>query len=247
MSKDKTRLDLLVLELGLAESRNVAQSLIIRGLILVNEVPVTKPGALIDNTLILRLKDSGSRYVSRGGEKLEHALDYFKIVVLDKVAIDIGASTGGFTHCLLERGAKTVYAVDVGQNQLSYKIRTDPRVFVFEQTHASSLTREMFPEPASLCVMDVSFISVRKVLEKVLSTLEPVSQLVILVKPQFELEREYVGAGGVVKSEKHQLLAVELVEDFAKDLGLKSSGYVKSPILGAKKGNQEYLLSLRKE
>lgn len=242
----RTRLDLFVLKLGLAESRNVAQSLIIQGLVLVNEVPITKPGVLVDNNAVIRLKESGTRFVSRAGEKLEHALMHFGIEVQGQIALDIGSSTGGFTHCLLERGAKTVYAVDVGQNQLSYKLRTDPRVLVFEQTHAGSLEAGMFPALASFCVMDVSFISIRKILERVLTVLQTSCQLVVLVKPQFELEREYVGAGGVVKSEKHQLLAVEMVENFTLALGLECLGVVKSPILGAKKGNQEYLLALKR-
>lgn len=241
MSREKTRLDQLLIDRELVESRNIAQSLIIQALVLVNDMPVTKPGTLIDPSAEIRLRQSSLKFVSRAGEKLEHALDHFRIDVQGVVALDIGASTGGFTDCLLKREAKLVYAVDVGQNQLSYKLRTDPRVKVFEQTHASSLEVAMFEQLPNIAVVDVSFISIRKILEKIVSVLAVPSNLVLLVKPQFELEKDYVSKGGVVKSEKHQLLAVELVKDSALKLNLDFIGYVKSPILGAKKGNQEYL------
>lgn len=246
MSRQKTRLDQLILEKKLVESRNVAQSLIIQGLVLVNDVPVTKPGALVDPEVEIRLKQYNLKFVSRAGDKLDHALEHFKVDVQNQVCIDVGASTGGFTDCLLQRGAELVYAIDVGQNQLSYKLRTDERVRVREKTHALNLEAGMFENLPSVAVVDVSFISLRKILEKIVSILSSQAKIVLLVKPQFELEKEYVSSGGVVKSEKHQLLAVELVRDYGKSLNLNFVDWVKSPVLGAKKGNQEYLLLFEK-
>lgn len=246
MSKNKVRLDQLLLEKELVESRNIAQSLIIQGLVLVSDVPVTKPGTLVDPEADIRLKQSGLRFVSRAGDKLDYALEYFGISVLGCNCIDVGASTGGFTDCLLQRGANFVFAIDVGQNQFIYKLRVDDRVRVLEQTHAKDLNTEMFDKPINLAVVDVSFISIRKIFDKIASILTAPSQLVLLVKPQFELEKDYVSKGGVVKSEKHQLLAVELVRDYGVSLGLSFVGFVKSPVLGAKKGNQEYLAYFKK-
>ena len=246
MSRAKTRLDTLIFSLGLVESRNVAQSLIIRGLVLVDDQPITKPGQLVKAESAIRIKEHGTRHVSRAGEKLEHALEHFSIEVSSCVCLDVGSSTGGFTDCLLSRGAEQVYAVDVGQNQLAYKLRVDPRVCLYEQTHASDITQDMFEQLPSIVVMDVSFISVRKILKQIIDVVSSDAKFIILVKPQFELEKKYISKGGVVKDEKHQLLAVELVDKYAQLNNLHSIGTVKSPILGAKKGNQEYLLALSK-
>jgi len=252
MNQAKVRLDKLIFSLGLVDSRNIAQSIIIRGLVLVDDEPVTKPGSLVKPDCNIRIKDFGQKFVSRAGEKLEHALDFFNISVKDLVSLDVGSSTGGFTDCLLSRGASLVYAVDVGTNQLAYKLRKNTKVEVFENTHANELNLEMFSKEIELAVVDVSFIAVRKILKHIIDVLKEGSKIIVLVKPQFELEKSYISSGGVVKSEKDQLLAVKLVTDFAESINLEncyisSGGVVKSPILGAKKGNQEYLVLLSKK
>ena len=190
----------------------------------------------------MRLRGPLPRFVGRGGEKLEGALDSFHLNVEGKVAIDIGASTGGFTDCLLQHGARAVYAVDVGYNQLDQKLRRDSRVRVMEKTHAKDLSPEMFDPRPHLAVMDVSFISLRKVLDPVMAVLEAPWELVALVKPQFELGREYVERGGVVNDVAHQRLAVQLVADYLVEKGARVLGDCPSPIRGGKKGNQEYFV-----
>lgn len=247
MNLAKVRLDKLIFTLGLVDSRNIAQSLIIRGLVLVDNEPVTKPGSLVSPECKVRIKNHGQKYVSRAGEKLEHALDFFNVQVKDLVCLDVGSSTGGFTDCLLTKEASFVYAVDVGTNQLAYKLRQNNQVKVFEKTHANELNPEMFSKKIELAVIDVSFIAVRKILKHITEVISDHSKIIVLVKPQFELEKKYISSGGVVKSEKDQLLAVKLVTDFAESNNLENLGVVKSPILGAKKGNQEYLVLLSKK
>ncbi len=247
MSQAKVRLDKLVFTLGLVDSRNIAQSLIIRGLVLVDDEPVTKPGFLLSPDSTIRVKNHGQKYVSRAGGKLEHALNFYEIAVKDLVCIDVGSSTGGFTDCLLSKGASFVYCIDVGTNQLAYKLRQNDKIKVHEKTHANEMKSEMFVKEIKLAVVDVSFISIRKILQKLIEVISDDALIIVLVKPQFELEKKYISSGGVVKSEKDQLLAVKLVTEFALLHNLESLGFVKSPILGAKKGNQEYLLLLSKK
>lgn len=242
-SSGKTRLDVLLVELGLAQSRHRAQALILSGQVLVDNVPVDKAGTSVRQDSEIRVRGEGLRFVSRGGDKLEGALKSFEIDVEGRVCLDIGSSTGGFTDCLLQNGARLVYAVDVGTNQLAYKLRIDPRVRVHEGVHVNQLSAEMFDERPEIVTADLSFIGVRKVLPSVVKALANCEyKLVILVKPQFELEPSAIGKGGVVKSESEQLRAVELVKTEGERLGLKYVGQVASTVRGAKSGNQEYFI-----
>ncbi len=239
----KIRLDKLLVELGLAPSREKAAALILAGSVLVDDTPITKAGAPVLTTAAVRLRDLPSRFVSRGGDKIDPVFERFGIVVEGRVAIDVGASTGGFTDCLLQRGAIKVFAVDVGHNQLAHKIRQDSRVEVFEGLHARDLSSINFSPRPSLAVIDVSFIGLRKILGAVIPVLARPFAVIALVKPQFELEPKFVGKGGVVREEEHQRLAVSLVEKFIiEDLGLEVRGQMPSPLKGEKSGNQEFFL-----
>ncbi|RTZ91467.1 MAG: TlyA family rRNA (cytidine-2'-O)-methyltransferase, partial [Deltaproteobacteria bacterium] len=190
----------------------------------------------------LRLTGNPLPYVSRGGLKLEAALKAFNLDVRDHVALDVGASTGGFTDCLLQHGAKRVYAVDVGYGQLDWKLRQDPRVIVIERTNARYLTREIIPESIQVATMDVSFISVTKIIPKIREFLSPGATLVCLVKPQFEVGKGEVGKGGIVKDPEKHRQVLEKIVTFCKELGFTILGWIPSPILGAK-GNREFLLA----
>lgn len=239
----KQRLDQLLVERGLAPTRHKAQALIMSGEVLVDEVPHCKAGQKVSEQAFVRLRQPQLKYVSRGGEKIQWAFDYFQLDLRNAVALDVGASTGGFTDCMLQRGAELVYAVDVGTNQLDYKLRADPRVVVHEKTHVLNLSPEAFAgSRPHIGVIDVSFIGLRKILKSVVSVLEAPFFILALVKPQFELGPEYVSKGGVVKEEKDRLKAVELVEEYGKSLGLQYSGFTPSPLKGEKKGNQEYFV-----
>ncbi len=240
----KARIDLLLVERGLAPTREKAQALIMAGVVLVNDAPATKAGERFAIESAIRLRGEVLRFVGRGGDKIDPALDHFRIELSGVTALDVGASTGGFTDCMLQRGAVRVYAVDVGYNQLDQKLRSDPRVVVMERTHAKDLTPAKFDPLPTFFTMDVSFISVRKVLPYVLPCLAPQSAGLVLVKPQFELEPEYVEKGGVVRDERHQRLAVELVTSFIAEAGLRSAGVFPSPLRGEKAGNQEYFVQL---
>ena len=242
MTKD--RLDLLLVSRGLADTRQKAQALILTGDVLVNDVPVDKPGSKVPLDAAIRLRGSTSQFVGRGGDKISSAFDSFQISLEGIIALDVGASTGGFTDCMLQRGAKKVYAVDVGYNQLVDSLRRDERVVVMEKMNARYLDPSDFPIKPVLATVDVSFISVRKLLEPILSVLARPASLLILVKPQFELEPEYVGKGGVVKDPKHEQLAVQLVSDAAQSLGCNICAAVPSALKGNKKGNQEHFLFL---
>ena len=243
----KTRLDKLIVERGLANSRERAQALILAGKVLVNGQKIEKSGTEIDVVSEIRLLGEDLRYVSRGGLKLEKALEHWKIDVNGKTCLDVGASTGGFTDCLLQSGAAKVIAVDTGQGQIAFKLRQDHRVQLLEKTNARYLTREQLGEPATFIAMDVSFISATLVLPAVVASAfgEPAErsdcQAVVLVKPQFEVGREQVGKGGIVRDEAAQTAAAEKVRQCLIDLGAISTDLIDSPILGAK-GNQEFLL-----
>jgi 23S rRNA (cytidine1920-2'-O)/16S rRNA (cytidine1409-2'-O)-methyltransferase len=242
MAKAKARLDQLLLEQGLVASRNVAQALIMRGKVLVDGVCADKPGEKFPLTATIEVKEDSSKYVSRGGYKLEGALQAFSLNVQSAIAIDVGSSTGGFTDCLLQHGAAKVYAVDVGTNQFNFRLKQDERVVLFEQTHVKEIVKTMFSPLPNFAVVDLSFISLRKVLQYIVWILEKPATLVCLVKPQFELEPELVEKGGVVRSKQSQDQAIELVKESGVNLGLRFMGVVPSDLVGAKKGNQEYFI-----
>ena len=240
----KLRLDQIVFGQGHAESREKAKALIMAGSVYVDGQKQTKPGVTVAADAVVEVRGAKLPYVSRGGLKLEKALDVFGIVPEDYVCVDCGASTGGFTDCLLQRGARHVYAVDVGYGQLAWSLRSDGRVTVMERTNARSLTPDMFPERMDMAVMDMSFISLRLVLPAVRSLLTEGGQAVCLVKPQFEAGREKVGKKGVVRDpEVHR----EVLEDFvaaAGGLGFAVAGLDYSPVRGPE-GNIEYLAWLK--
>jgi 23S rRNA (cytidine1920-2'-O)/16S rRNA (cytidine1409-2'-O)-methyltransferase len=253
----KLRLDKLLVDRGLAGSRERAQALILAGNVLVDEQKRDKAGAQVAADASVRLLGEDLEYVSRGGLKLERALEHWKIPVDGKVCFDIGASTGGFTDCLLQHGAARVIAIDTGYGQMDFKIRQDPRVRLLEKTNARYLsreivtgeivTRESTDETADLIVMDVSFISATLVLPAVVAAAFPDPekrtgrQIVVLVKPQFEAGREHVGKGGIVRDESAQAAAVERVKECLLRLGCFGTDVIESPILGAE-GNREFLL-----
>jgi 23S rRNA (cytidine1920-2'-O)/16S rRNA (cytidine1409-2'-O)-methyltransferase len=242
----KLRLDKLLVERGLAASRERAQSLILAGKVLVDEQKIEKAGAQVDGEAVLRLLGDDLKYVSRGGLKLERALDHWLIDVTGRVCLDVGASTGGFTDCLLQRGTKRVIAVDTGYGQMDFRLRQDPRVRLLEKTNARYLTHEALGEYVDLVAMDVSFISATLVLPAVVSSAFQQAErqgrhAVVLVKPQFEAGREFVGKGGIVRDESAQAAAVERVKTAALNLGAANIEVIESPILGAE-GNREFLL-----
>lgn len=244
----KSRLDKLLVERGFAASRERAQALILAGKVLVDEQKIEKAGAQVEAACPIRLLGEDLKYVSRGGLKLERALDHWKIDVLGKVCLDVGASTGGFTDCLLQHGAARVQAVDTGYGQMDFKLRQDPRVRLLEKTNARYLTRETLGETGEFIAMDVSFISATLVLPAVVAAAFPSSsegrsgrRIVVLVKPQFEAGRGNVGKGGIVRDEDVQLSAVEKVRSALVELGAKETDAIESPILGAE-GNREFLL-----
>jgi 23S rRNA (cytidine1920-2'-O)/16S rRNA (cytidine1409-2'-O)-methyltransferase len=244
----KLRLDKLLVERGLAASRERAQALILAGKVLVDEQKIEKAGAPVAAEASLRLLGDDLKYVSRGGLKLERALDYWRIDVTDKTCLDVGASTGGFTDCLLQRGAKRVIAVDTGYGQMDFKLRQDPRVRLVEKTNARYLTHDGIGEFVDLIAMDVSFISATLVLRAVIASAFPEQKserrerhLIVLVKPQFEAGREFVGKGGIVRDEGAQMAAVERVKATVLSLGAAKTEVIESPILGAE-GNREFLL-----
>ena len=247
-SSTKIRLDKLLLERGLAPSRERAQALILAGKILVNGQKIEKSGASVKSDAEIRLLGEDLKYVSRGGLKLEHALEHWNISVEGKVCLDIGASTGGFTDCLLQHGAARVIAVDTGHGQIAFQFRNDQRVRLLEKTNARYLTQEQLGELADTIVMDVSFISATLVLPAVIAAAFPQEpsvrsgrELIVLVKPQFEAGRENVGKGGIVRDPEIQRQAVEKVRAAVKALGAITTDVTDSPILGAE-GNREFLL-----
>jgi 23S rRNA (cytidine1920-2'-O)/16S rRNA (cytidine1409-2'-O)-methyltransferase len=244
----KIRLDKLLVDRGLAASRERAQALILAGKVLVDNQKLEKAGALVHQEASIRLLGEDIRYVSRGGLKLEHALDHWKINVAGRVCLDVGASTGGFTDCLLQRGAARVIAIDTGYGQMDFKIRQDSRVRLIEKTNARFLARESIGEFVDFIVVDVSFISATLVLPSVISAAFPEAPnerrgrgIVVLVKPQFEAGREQVGKGGIVRDEEAQRGAVEKVQTALTNLGISQTDVIESPILGAE-GNREFLL-----
>jgi len=235
----KIRIDQLLVEKGLAPSRERAQALIMAGHVLVNDAPVTKSGQKVSEDAVIRVKGEDHPYVGRGGVKLAGALDHFKIESKDKICADIGSSTGGFTDCLLQRGAVKVYAVDVGTNQLAWKLRQDPRVVVMEKTHVKDLQVSHFSDTPTLIVIDCSFISLTRVLPELARWVAPNTTVLALIKPQFEVGPDKIGKGGIVKDDDAQKEAIDTVLSVATDLGWSVVGVCDSPITGTD-GNREY-------
>ncbi len=246
MSVKKERLDKLLVDRGLAETREKARALIMAGQVYVNGQRVEKAGTKVREGAKIELRGEGLPFVSRGGLKLAHALKEFGIKVEGLTCADIGASTGGFTDCLLQAGAKRVYAIDVGKGQLHYKLRRDPRVVLMEGVNARYLRPEDLPEPVDLVTIDVSFISLTKILPAALNILKPDGEIVALIKPQFEVGPKKVGKGGVVRDPKlHQEVLAKISTFAREELGLKVLGVTESPILGPA-GNKEFLIWLKK-
>ena len=237
----KERLDKVLFEKGLAASRERARALIMEGKVLVNGHPAAKAGELVGSDALVVLRGEDIPYVSRGGLKLEAALRHFNITVSDKIAMDVGSSTGGFTDVMLQRGALRVYCIDVGYGQLAWKLRQDPRVILLERTNIRHLEKERIGEQIDIATIDVSFISLNKVIPKVLEFLKEGGELVALIKPQFEVGKGEVGKGGIVKDGAKRQAAVARVQGELESLGLRIMGTIESPILG-QKGNVEYLL-----
>jgi 23S rRNA (cytidine1920-2'-O)/16S rRNA (cytidine1409-2'-O)-methyltransferase len=240
----KLRIDKLLVERGLVPSRERAQALILAGKVLVDEQKIEKPGTPVGEAANIRLLGEDLRYVSRGGQKLEAALRHWKIDVSGKVCLDVGASTGGFTDCLLQQGARKVVAVDTGYGQIDFKLRSDERVRLLEKTNARYLKPEDIGEPVDLIVMDVSFISATLVLPAAVNAARAFGgspSVVVLAKPQFEVGRELVGKGGIVRDTEAQLAAVAKVQSAMSALGFEVAKEIESPILGTE-GNREFLL-----
>jgi len=239
----KIRLDLLLVEKDLALSRQQAQALIMSGKVLVDTLRVDKPGSRIDKLANITIKGPAIPYVSRGGLKLEAALKQSGLSVTDKTCMDVGASTGGFTDCLLQHGAARVYAVDVGYGQLAWKLRQDQRVVPIERTNIRHMPADHIPEKVDLVTIDASFISLKLVVPAVIKFMKPAAEMLALIKPQFEAGKGNVGKGGVVKStEIHRNIIVALTQFFGTQ-NLKCGPVIPSPVLGPK-GNQEYIMLL---
>jgi 23S rRNA (cytidine1920-2'-O)/16S rRNA (cytidine1409-2'-O)-methyltransferase len=243
LGQNKQRLDTLLVEHGLAESRERAKRLILAGEVIVSGSNQVKPGQLISLDAEIVVKQP-PRYVSRGGLKLEKALQVFQVDVRDSVAVDVGASTGGFTDCLLQHGARFVYAVDVGHGQLAWKIRQDPRVCVIEGTNIRTIDVNRLGLPVKIGVVDVSFISLQKILSVVVQIVDPMGDVLALVKPQFEAGRQQVGKGGVVRDVRIHVQVLRDLIQFVRGLGLSVMGISYSPIRGPA-GNIEYLIWFR--
>jgi 23S rRNA (cytidine1920-2'-O)/16S rRNA (cytidine1409-2'-O)-methyltransferase len=242
VQKTKDRLDTLLVEKELAPTRAQARSLIMQGAVFVDGERVDKAGVLVKVDSDITVKDSSQKYVSRGGRKLEAALTGFDINVSGNIALDIGASTGGFTDCLLQHGAEKVYAVDVGYGQLDWKLRNDERVIVLEKLNARYLKPEDIREKVDIAVIDVSFISLTMVIPALTQILKPGGNLLALIKPQFEVGKGQVGKGGIVRDEAKHHEVVEKIRSFLDGLGFTVAGVIDSPILGAQ-GNKEFLIS----
>jgi 23S rRNA (cytidine1920-2'-O)/16S rRNA (cytidine1409-2'-O)-methyltransferase len=235
----------LLVERGLAESRTRAQSLVMAGLVFSHESRLDKPGRQLDPDIPLEIRGRDHPWVSRGGLKLDHALDQFKIDVTGRTCLDIGASTGGFTDVLLTRGASKVYAVDVGHGQLAWKLRNDERVVVLERTNARGLSRTHTPEPLNVIVCDASFIGLEIVLPAALALAAPGAILVALIKPQFEVGKGEVGKGGVVRDPALHAQVVAHIEVWVAAQGWRVLGVTESPITGPE-GNKEFLIAAEK-
>ena len=245
MAAAKERLDKIILDRGLVTSRERAKALIMEGKVLVNGTPAVKAGELVGIEAQIDIKGEDLKYVSRGGLKLEAAVRHFGIDLMGKIALDVGSSTGGFTDLMLQEGANRVYCIDVGYGQLAWKLRQDPRVVLLERTNVRHLEKEQVPEMADIAAIDVSFISLSKVVPHVLGFLSDKGELVALIKPQFEVGKGQVGRGGIVKDEEKRAAVVERIRAEFESLALNVQGVIPSPITG-QKGNVEYLIYCRK-
>ncbi len=241
----KERLDKVLVSRGFVKSRDRAKALIMEGKVLVNGATVTKAGTLIDTNSEIILKGEDIPYVSRGGLKLEGAIRHFRVDVEGKTAMDVGASTGGFTDCLLKHGAKRVYAVDVGYGQLAWSLRNDPRVIPIERTNIRHISDDAITELIDLVTVDVSFISLLKVIPHVLRFLKPGGEILALIKPQFEAGKSEVDKGGVIKDEIKRQRIVSSVVESLKEMGLEVLGVYESPVKG-QKGNVEFFAYLKR-
>jgi 23S rRNA (cytidine1920-2'-O)/16S rRNA (cytidine1409-2'-O)-methyltransferase len=242
----KTRLDVALVERGLAETRAAAQRMIMAGLVFSNERRLDKAGIGVTGEMPIEVRGQPHPYVSRGGLKLEKALDHFTIPVAGRIALDVGASTGGFTDCLLQRGAAKVYAVDVGTNQIAWKLRSDPRVVSLERTNIRDVTRAQIPDPVDLIVCDASFIGLRTALPNALALAAPGAHLAALIKPQFEVGKGRVGKGGIVREPALHREVVDTISAWlAGQPGWAVLGVIDSPITGAD-GNREFLVAARR-
>jgi 23S rRNA (cytidine1920-2'-O)/16S rRNA (cytidine1409-2'-O)-methyltransferase len=239
------RLDKLLAEKGLVQSRERAKAIILAGMVVVEDRVVEKAGTLVERNSRIRVKGRDHSYVSRGGSKLEEALRAFQVDPGGKVAMDIGASTGGFTDCLLQKGAKKVYAVDVGYGQLAWRLRQDPRVVNLERRNIRYVKPEDIGEKVDLAVIDTSFISVEKFLPNILQMVREGGWIVALLKPQFEVGKGEVGKGGVVRDKRKHEQVLDRVSRFSESIGLKVRGTMESPLLGPK-GNREFFIYLEK-
>jgi 23S rRNA (cytidine1920-2'-O)/16S rRNA (cytidine1409-2'-O)-methyltransferase len=241
----KERLDKLLVEKGMVQSRERARALIMEGKVATDGQTIEKPGTLVKVDAHLQIQGEDHPYVSRGGLKLEGALKALKFDLEGKVVIDVGASTGGFTDCVLQKGAKKVYAIDVGYGQLAWKLQKDPRVINLERRNIRYLKREEVPEEADLILVDTSFISIEKFLSHLVQFLKEGGDLLCLIKPQFEVGKGEVGRGGVVKDSSLHQKVVDRVSQFSRGLGLTVRGIIESPLLGPK-GNKEFFIRLKK-
>ena len=239
--QNKIRLDRLLVERGLVESRERGQARIIAGQVLVNGQKQEKAGALVPEDAEVRLLGEALPFVSRGGLKLEAALRGFKVSAHGTIALDVGASTGGFTDCLLQHGCTKVYAVDVGYGQMAWKLRQDPRVVVIERTNIRAMDPSLIPEPVDIVVIDASFISLEKIIPSILQFIKTGSEIIALIKPQFEVGKGQVGKGGIVRDDAARAAAVERIRAFFEETGLDVKGVITSPITG-QDGNVEFLI-----
>ena len=242
----KERLDVLLVKKNLAESREKAKAVIMAGIVYVDDQKEDKAGSMFEETPKIEVRGSTLKYVSRGGLKLEKAMTHFGVTLDQKICMDVGASTGGFTDCMLQNGAVKVYSVDVGHGQLAWKLRNDPRVVCMEKTNIRYVTPEEIPDKIQFVSIDVSFISLTKVLGPVKALMEPDGQVVCLIKPQFEAGREKVGKKGVVRERSVHLEVIRMVAAFAGSIGFEALHLEFSPIKGPE-GNIEYLLHLRND
>lgn len=242
----KERLDKLLVEKGAVPSREKARALIMAGKVMVGERVIDKPGTKVDVEAKLQLRGEGSSYASRGGEKLEGALQSFNIDPSGMVVMDVGASTGGFTDCILQKGAQKVYAIDVGYGQLAWKLQKDFRVVNLERRNIRYLKRDEVQEEADLVLIDTSFISIEKFLPHLLGFLKKGGFILALIKPQFEVSKGEVGKGGVIRDNTLHQKVIDRISTFSRGLGLKVLGVTESPLLGPK-GNKEFFIYLKKE
>ena len=241
-TKKQMRLDILLVERRMAKNIKHATALILSGVVLVDEQRLDKPGIQVGRTSTIRIKSDNNQYVSRGGIKLEAALQNFNIQVEGTVCLDLGASTGGFTDCLLQHGARKVYAIDVGSGQLHWNLQRDPRIVVHDSTNARFLTPSIINNPVDLIVIDIAFISLKLIFPRL--KLFPSAKIIALVKPQFEAYRNEVGSGGIVRDQRLQRKIVDRVREHATNKGLVLLNEIPSPLKG-RKGNQEYFLLLK--